>query len=58
MYGNGVYLVRLPGGKPFRQVYAMEGLAVQMAAKLGGKVVKVKWDAAPVKVKPVNGRGE
>lgn len=56
MYGNGVYLVRLPGGKPFRQVYAMEGLAVQMAAKLGGKVVKVKWNDSPVKAEPTKGK--
>jgi len=56
VYGNGVYLVRLPGGKPFRQVYAMEGLAVQMAAKLGGKVVKVKWNDSPVKAEPTKGK--
>ena len=56
MYGNGVYLVKLPNGKPFRQVYAMEGLAVQMAAKLGGKVVRVKWDDAPVRAEPVKGK--
>lgn len=56
MYGNGVYLVKLPNGKPFRQVYAMEGLAVQMAAKLGGKVIRVKWDDTPAKPEPVKGK--
>jgi hypothetical protein len=56
VYGNGVYLVKLPNGKPFRQVYAMEGLAVQMASKLGGKVIRVKWDSVPLKAEPVKGK--
>jgi hypothetical protein len=41
-------MVKLPSGKPYRQVYAMEGLAMQKAAAVRGRVVKVKWNPEPL----------
>jgi hypothetical protein len=47
MKGSGVYLVKLPSGKPHVCSFKVLGLAEDCARRTGGTVIQVKWDAVP-----------
>jgi hypothetical protein len=45
MKGSGVFLVRMPNGKPWWKVFVVPGLAMDRARIIGGEVVEVKnWN--------------
>jgi hypothetical protein len=47
MRGDGVYLVKMPNGRPFRTAYNLQALAERKARQVGGEAIAVEWDESP-----------